>query len=91
MPTKVKKFTITKSPMAHKTFSQEQLKWTEYKLLMDYKLKLDRKIKNFNSFIYFNIKQKNKLKSFKPGTNLLVSKKIKVLVKFSEKNYFLFF
>ena len=44
MPKKLKKFTITKSPMAHKTFSQEQLVWKEYNLLTPYEIGIKKKI-----------------------------------------------
>ena len=48
MPKKTSRMTFTKSPMAHKTFSQEQVKWEEYKILYCYKISLGS---NLNSLV----------------------------------------
>ena len=53
MPKCTKKITITKSPMAHKTFSQEQLKWEYYKIVIPYKIILNEKVSSLESFLFF--------------------------------------
>lgn len=83
-----KRLTITKSPMAHKTFSQEQLQWSKNKIIMKH-------INTANSYkasefdytkILHLISEKNSNKFF--NTNLLHINLLKKRYKFVEKTYF---
>ena len=87
-PNKTKKYTIIKSPMAHKTFSQEQLKWRECCTLINYSLKTNSGINDLNSSIQFVHSQRKNLKYFTTGTNLLLSKKISLRYCFYSTEFF---
>ena len=51
LPKKTSKFTITKAPMAHKTFSQEQYLFSKSSLIIRFKAEIKINIK-FNQIIY---------------------------------------
>lgn len=85
------KTTITKAPMAHKTYSQEQYMLRYYTLSVSFftnKSKLNS-IKTLNDSIYFFLKF-NLLFPY-IGTNLLILHKYKFSYKSSDKNFFSFF
>jgi len=87
LPKTQKKLTIIKSPMAHKTFSQEQYLFKFYTLVVSYSLFMDKdtavntpntskkKISSLNSSLLFILKHRN-LSPLNLGTNLLFTKKL---------------
>jgi len=90
LPKKRKRMTITKSPMAHKTFSQEQFEFIFYKIVVPYKIE------------NFNIKLSSRLHALRfilncreysnksgIGTNLMYLKKYSFKILFCEKKYFI--
>ena len=89
LPSKIKKLTLLKSPMAHKTYSQEQLKFKYYKILKIFKIntkvvKIPNNIKILN--LILNVRGRGNLKGL--STNLIFLKKIKMKINFVEKEYF---
>ena len=89
MPKKIKKMTITKSPMAHKTFSQEQLKWEYYKLIIPYVIMGVEEIRGINQAIHFILQTRGGAFSRNSiGTNLLFLKKNTIRYFFVEYKYF---
>ena len=89
-PKKYKRLTFTKSPMAHKTFSQEQMKFERYKTLITYFNNINKNLNNLNKSINFIIKKRYLEKRLTLGSNLLITDKINTKVKFKEKAYFRF-
>ena len=88
MPKKRKKFTLTKSPMAHKTFSQEQFKWEKYNVVISYNLKINSGLNSKYESMNFLLKQRNSARSSYLGSNLLFLDKIDVKVCFLESQFF---
>lgn len=89
LPSRVKKLTLLKSPMAHKTYSQEQIKFRYYKILKIFKInndniKIPNNVKILN--LILNVRGENYLKGL--STNLIFLKKIKIKINFIEKEYF---
>ena len=75
--------------MAHKTFSQEQLKWEEYNMLIVYKRDYSGLgLLNFERSISFILKSRSNLNNFSTSTNLIFQDKISFRFFFSEKEYF---
>ena len=89
MPKKIKKYTIIKSPMAHKTFSQEQLKWQEFQIKTGYKVTSLGKIKGLKNSLGFSVKQKKSLRGLNIGTNFFFCRKVTMLYRFYEKDFFI--
>ena len=90
MPKCTKKITITKSPMAHKTFSQEQLKWEYYKIVIPYKIILNEKVSSLESFLFFILQHRNSNnKMVSLGTNLINLKRVKMRYFLNEKKGYL--
>lgn len=89
-PKKVTKFTILKAPMAHKTFSQEQISFSSYSFSLTLILELHsptpcRKV----AVVYF-------LDYFKGlnlfyGTNMLFLKNFKILFLISDSRFFSYY
>jgi len=89
LPKKTKKITITKSPMAHKTFSQEQLKWEYYKLVIPYVITSGVKVCGVNQAMYFILQVRGgSISRDSVGTNLLFLKKSTIRYSFSESFFF---
>ena len=89
LPKKVKKFTLTKSPMAHKTFSQEQFKFVYYSLIIPYKISINNfRIKNIIKVLQFILNYREYSTKNYVGTNLMFLKKKSFSIKFSEEKYF---
>ena len=87
LPNKNRKLTIIKSPMAHKTYSQEQIKFKYYKLFKQFTLNNDRVLSNLEGLkLLFNIRKVSYLNGL--GTNLIFLKKVKVKIVVSESYYF---
>lgn len=85
------KTTITKAPMAHKTFSQEQFMIRYYKLSLSFKIKISSFLQpnNINKIIFFsNMLQKNI-----PfvGTNMLFLHRYSILFYSHDYRFFSFF
>jgi len=96
-PKNQKKITITKAPMAHKTFSQEQYLFKFYTFSVSYSIPLNNFVNNnntnFNSFdasLFFLLKQKNFF-DLNIGTNLFFLKKITFYSTWKSKLFFKFF
>ena len=89
LPSKIKKLTLLKSPMAHKTYSQEQIKFRYYKILKIFKIN-NKVIKIPNNTgilnLILSIREENYLRNL--STNLIFLKKIKIKINFTEKGYF---
>ena len=90
-PNKNKKYTIIKSPMAHKTFSQEQLNWKESCALISYQLKPESLLNGVGNSVSFVQNQRKNLKYYTTGTNLLMAKKVSFQYYFFDKGYFKLF
>jgi len=90
LPKVMYKFTLNKSPMAQKTFSQEQYKLEYYKIIVPFTVKYSRmkKINSVSGSKNFIIKLRNIAFDKMIGTNLLIQKKTKVKYFFFEKKYY---
>ena len=85
-PKKQTKFTIIKSPMAHKTFSQEQFKFKYYSIIMSYKVILPNNkniLNNFNYSLYITLSLR--LYPFFLETNLFFLKKVIIKIPSRDK------
>ena len=90
LPKKLKKFTFTKSPMAHKTFSQEQFQFKSYKIITSYKLRTNTylRINSYSASLQFILNIRSNLTRSLIGTNLLFMKRSNLRFTFYEKAYF---
>ena len=73
LPSKRKCFTITKAPMAHKTFSQEQYQYRFYSLIISFKSNLASKtgtVPSINESLYLALTLRRSSVRFNLGTNL---------------------
>jgi len=76
--------------MAHKTFSQEQLKWEYYKIVIPYKIILNEKVSSLESFLFFILQHRNSNnKMVSLGTNLINLKRVKMRYFLNEKKGYL--
>jgi hypothetical protein len=86
-PVRVFKTTMTKAPMAHKTFSQEQYLIKFYKLSASFtfpvKFTAEKLTLNQSIFIFLSFR----LNSFFTGSNLFVMKKSKLTLLVGDKNF----
>jgi hypothetical protein len=90
LPRKTKKMTIVKSPMAHKTFSQEQLKWEYYKLVIPYVITENKEVSGVNQAMHFILQTRGgSISRDSIGTNLLFLKKSTIRYFFVESEYFM--
>ena len=85
LPKKVSKFTLTKAPMAHKTFSQEQYSYNRYSLTMSFSKPVPGPLNSINSSILFLLK--NPLSRSFIETNLFFITKLSISVLSSDKNF----
>lgn len=86
-PVRVFKTTMTKAPMAHKTFSQEQYLIKFYKLSasFNFPVKFTKDKINLNQSILILLSFR--LNSFSTGSNLFVMKKSKLTLLVDDKNF----
>lgn len=93
-PVKLKKFTTTKAPMAHKTRSKEQYKFLYYNFKISFKtyLEIEKKYYSNNSiytnFVFLFLTKKE---FFNFETNLLFLKFFTVFINFNDFKYFNFY
>lgn len=92
-PSRTKRFTQLKSPMAHKTFSQQQFKFKFFFMSASFRV-LDDSYENYyltsiNSTIYFLLD----FKAFDnlAGSNLFILKRLTLSVQSSDSSYFNFY
>lgn len=93
-PVKIKKFTATKAPMAHKTNSKEQYKFLYYNFKISFKtfLEIDKRYYLHNSiytnFVFLYLTKKE---FFDFETNLFFLKFFTVFINFNDLKYFNFY
>ena len=87
-PIKVRKFTLTKAPMAHKNWSKEQYQTTFYKFKISYKSLLDENfyVNSVNAGLLFSLISKRTFPTFE--TNLLFLKYYQFFFFLSDAKYF---
>lgn len=83
--------TVIKSPMAHKTFSQEQLSWENYNTIFCYKSENPTNIQGINKSLNFVLKNRLNLRKVYLGSNLLFLKKLTINFYFFENKFFKLF
>ena len=85
------KTTITRAPMAHKTFSQEQFMIRYYKLSLSFKIKVSSPLQpnNINKIIFFSNMLQNNIPFV--GTNMLFLHRYSILFHSHDYNFFSFF
>ena len=88
LPQKVKKFTLTKAPMAHKNWSKEQYKsqFFPIKISFNTQLKEENELLSLNATLLFVLLSKKSLPQFE--TNLLFLKYINFFIYTNDKNFF---
>lgn len=86
LPQKTNRFTITKAPMAHKTFSQEQYLFSQSSLVIRFKIEMKKNM-NFNQIIYMLAVFQNSHFYFE--TNIFFLFSIKLKLSFSDTKIFL--
>jgi len=79
-PTNVHKTTILKAPMAHKTFSQEQLQFKFFQLVISFKIPTPHnfKVLTVNQLLYLIISLKSSIPFVE--TNLFLLKRFQILL-----------
>lgn len=77
-PKKQFRFTNTKAPMAHKTFSQEQYMFKFYHLSISFKVNSDTRLHSVNKSLYFMLSQRRFYSFY--GTNLFFLKRFTLVV-----------
>lgn len=87
-PTKIKKFTLTKAPMAHKNWSKEQYKFQyfNFKISFNVFFKEVNKLNSLNTALLFILLTKKSFPQFE--TNLLFLKNINFYINFYDEKYF---
>ena len=89
LPKKIKRMTLTKSPMAHKTFSQEQFEFIFYKIVVPYRIEnYNLKLSNRFYALQFLLKCRQYSNKSGIGTNLMYLKKYAFKAYFYESTYF---
>ena len=81
LPAKHTRFTATKAPMAHKTFSQEQYQYKHHSLIVsfDSKLTSSRKlIPSINESIYLKLLLRQSISKVNLGTNLFLMSRLSI-------------
>ena len=89
-PKKQTKITTIKSPMAHKTFSQEQFQFRYYSFNISFNIlnsKSVTKINSINQSLYLALLMKKNFLNF--STNMLFIKRFRASLPFSDKNFLL--
>ena len=90
LPLKQKRFTLTKAPMAHKTYSQEQYLFRFYFLILSYKTPSSELCKlDITRSIFILLRQREIFNCF--GTNLLFLKRFRINLTVSDINFFKIF
>ena len=90
LPLKQKRFTLTKAPMAHKTYSQEQYLFRFYFLVLSYKTPSNELYKlDITNSIFLLLRQREIFNCF--GTNLLFLKRFRIKLTVSDINFFKIF
>ena len=89
-PKHVSKFTILKAPMAHKTYSQEQLCFGFYSFSVTFKANFDFYIPNKKFFIVFFYRYFSSV-YFIGGTNLLFLKKFRIIFLMRDSSFFSYY
>ena len=79
-PTSVHKTTLIKSPMAHKTFSQEQLQFKFFNLIVSFYIPFTTRVKllNVNQLVYLILSLKTSIPFVE--TNFFLLKRFKVIL-----------
>jgi len=85
-PRSTSKFTMTKAPMAHKTFSQEQYMFKFFSLSMSFDMEIGKDRPSLNSSLYLSQFIRNSSTFFE--TNLFFLQKIKINLPSKERNFF---
>lgn len=88
MPIKLKKFTTTKAPMAHKNWSKEQYKFQYYSFRIKFNSNLNEEnnLHTLNNSILFLLLTKKNFPQFE--TNVLFLKNLNFFFYLSDKNFF---
>ena len=88
-PTKVHKTTLIKSPMAHKTFSQEQFQFQFFNLVISFsnKVSTHKPLISVNELLYLILTIKSSIPFVE--TNFFLLKKFQIRLPASIKNFFL--
>ena len=88
-PTKVTKYTLLKSPMAHKTFSQEQFQFKFYSLLITFYIPwtYPNSFLKVNQILYLLLNLKNNIPFFE--TNFLILQRFQLRIPSSDKKYWI--
>jgi hypothetical protein len=91
LPLNRKKFTLTRAPMAHKTFSKEQYKFQFYKFKITFNafLKETHVLNSLNNGLLFILLSKKFFPQFE--TNILFLKNCNIAFFVNDKNYFNYF
>jgi len=86
-PTKVHKTTIIKSPMAHKTFSQEQLQFQFFNLVISFTSNFPTKVSSLtiNQLLYLILQLKSSIPFVE--TNFFLLKKFQIKLPVSDSNF----
>lgn len=88
LPTKRKIFTLTKAPMAHKTWSKEQYKFQYYKFKISFvsSFKDNNSVTSVNSALLFSLLAKKNISNFE--TNVFFLKSFSFFFFFKDVNFF---
>jgi hypothetical protein len=90
LPQKNKKFTLTKSPMAHKNWSKEQYKQQLYLFKVSFSTTfIDYDLKSLNNSLFFILLNKNSYGSFE--TNIFFIKNFTLFFCFLDSIFFNYF
>mgnify|MGYP001209442412 CR=1 FL=1 len=86
-PKKVTKFTILKAPMAHKTFSQEQVAFSSYSFSLTLRLESEASIASSKDAVIYFLKRFSSISLFY-GTNMLFLKSFSVFFFVQDRTFF---
>lgn len=88
LPTSLKKFTLTKAPMAHKNWSKEQYKFQFYRFKISFNvlLKDENELNSLNSALLFVLLTKKTFPQFE--TNIFFLKNVNFYFYLKDKNFF---
>jgi hypothetical protein len=91
LPLNRRKFTLTRAPMAHKTFSKEQYKFQFYKFKITFNAFLKEKcvLNSLNAGLLFVLLSKKFFPQFE--TNILFLKSCNIVFIVKDKQYFDYF
>jgi hypothetical protein len=89
-PKKVTKFTILKAPMAHKTFSQEQISFSSYSFSLTFTVNLQAPVPCSKGAMLHLLEYFNGLRLFY-GTNMLFLKNFRVLFLVQDTTFFSYY